>query len=64
MKKIMMITIFIMVLLAGCSSQICAKCGKNITGTAYRNVISEEEGAFCEDCASYEYGADMNMYAQ
>ncbi|MCI8850347.1 MAG: hypothetical protein HFE82_02205 [Erysipelotrichaceae bacterium] len=41
-------------ILNGCSSHVCDRCGKKFTGSAY--YISKEPGStICEDCARDYY---------
>lgn len=60
----MTLTIFCMVCVVGCGSHTCARCHENFTGAAYQNVVIEGGGVLCEDCAGYEYGADMDLYRE
>lgn len=53
-----------MVCVVGCGSHTCARCHENFTGAAYQNVVIEGGGVLCEDCAGYEYGADMDLYRE
>lgn len=66
MKKVLLATaVSVCVLLTACgaSSSVCARCGKEFSGTKYQNVIvGDGTGVLCEDCAGYEYGADMDRY--
>lgn len=45
-------------------SHVCDLCGKTFKGKGYSNMITAEveSGLLCEDCASYEYGADYLRY--
>ena len=62
-KKAILILLLVAMTLSACGSSICAKCGKEFTGAKYQNVnYGDGVGVLCEDCAGYEYGADMDRY--
>lgn len=61
---LIILIVMVAILIYGGNSHTCDLCGKTFRGHGYSNMITAEvrSGLLCEDCASYEYGADYLRY--
>lgn len=44
-----------LVLLSGCSSYVCDRCGKTFSGAAYYNCLEGTDSTLCPSCAEQVY---------